>query len=97
MFLSQFLRESGNKIIWNLYEDETILISAFNAENFMKIRLGMTLRECFENKWFYMKYIGKYLSGEILFVEACFSNPHDLNVSLNAGLNSCQQKYYDYM
>jgi hypothetical protein len=22
----------------------------------------MTSRECFENKWFYMKYIGKYLS-----------------------------------
>ena len=21
----------------------------------------MTSRECFENKWFYMKYIGKYL------------------------------------
>ena len=27
----------------------------------------MTSSECYENKWFYMKYpIGKYLSGEIL-------------------------------
>jgi hypothetical protein len=26
----------------------------------------MTSRECFENKWLYMKYIEKYLSGEIL-------------------------------
>jgi hypothetical protein len=31
----------------------------------MKIRKGMTSRECFENKWFYMKYIGKYLSVEM--------------------------------
>ena len=31
----------------------------------------MTSRECFENKWFYMKYIGKYLSGEILFAREC--------------------------
>jgi hypothetical protein len=29
----------------------------------------MTSRECFENKWFYMKYIGKYLSGEILLLK----------------------------
>ena len=32
------------------------------AEKLMKIREGMTSGECFENKWFYMKYIGKYLS-----------------------------------
>jgi hypothetical protein len=38
LFLNQFLRESRNKIIWKLYEEETIFISAFNAENFMKIR-----------------------------------------------------------
>ena len=31
----------------------------------------MTSRECFENKWFYMKYIGKYLSGEILLTHEC--------------------------
>jgi hypothetical protein len=27
--------------------------------------------ECFENKWFYMKYIGKYLSAEILLPLEC--------------------------
>jgi hypothetical protein len=31
----------------------------------MKIRQGMTSGECVENKWFNMKYIGKYLSVEI--------------------------------
>ena len=71
MFLNQFLRESRNKIIWKLYEEETIFISAFNAENFMKIRYGMTSWECYENKWFYMKYIGKYLSAEILLTREC--------------------------
>ena len=35
----------------------------------------MTSRECFENKWFYMKYIGKYLSGEILLARECTSKP----------------------
>jgi hypothetical protein len=38
LFLNQFLRESRNKIILKLYEEETIFISSFNAENFMKIR-----------------------------------------------------------
>jgi hypothetical protein len=38
LFLNQFLRESRNKISWKLYEEETIFISALNAENFMKIR-----------------------------------------------------------
>jgi hypothetical protein len=33
MFLNQFLRESRNKIIWKLYGEENIFISAFNAEN----------------------------------------------------------------
>jgi hypothetical protein len=32
----------------------------------LKIGQGMTSWECYENKWFYMKYIGKYLSEEIL-------------------------------
>jgi hypothetical protein len=32
----------------------------------MKIRQGMTSGECVENKWFNMKYIGKYLNVEIL-------------------------------
>ena len=27
----------------------------FNAENFMKIRQGMTSGECVENKWFNMQ------------------------------------------
>ena len=31
----------------------------------------MISRECFENKWFYMKYIGKYLSGEIRLAREC--------------------------
>ena len=31
----------------------------------------MTSRECFKNKWFYMKYIGKYLSVEILLTREC--------------------------
>ena len=38
LFLNQCIRESRNEIIWKLYEEETIFISAFNAENFMKIR-----------------------------------------------------------
>jgi hypothetical protein len=38
-----------------------LVISAFNAENFMKIGKGMTSGERFKNKWFYMKYTGKYL------------------------------------
>ena len=71
MFLNQFVRESRNKIIWKLYEEDTIFISAFNAEDFIKIRLGMTSWECFENKWFYMKYIEKYLSVEILLTREC--------------------------
>jgi hypothetical protein len=55
LYLNQFLRESRYKIIRKLYEEETIFIFAFNAENFMKIRKGMTSRECFENKWFTTK------------------------------------------
>jgi hypothetical protein len=31
----------------------------------------MTSRGCFENKWFYMKYIGKYPSEEILLAREC--------------------------
>jgi hypothetical protein len=33
----------------------------------------MTSWECYENKWFYMKYIGKYLSEEILLTRECSS------------------------
>jgi hypothetical protein len=28
----------------------------------------MTSWECYENKWFYMKYTGKYLSEEIFII-----------------------------
>ena len=45
----------------------------FNAENFMKIGQGMTSEECVENKWFNMKYIGEYLSVEILLTHECIS------------------------
>jgi hypothetical protein len=31
----------------------------------------MTSGECFENKWFYMKCIGNYLSAEILLTREC--------------------------
>jgi len=31
----------------------------------------MTSGECFEIKWFYMKYIEKYLSVEILLTREC--------------------------
>ena len=34
----------------------------------------MTSGECFENKWFYMKYIAKYLSVEILLTHECIWN-----------------------
>ena len=34
----------------------------------------MTSGECFENKWFYMKYIGKYLNAEILLTRECIIN-----------------------
>ena len=37
----------------------------------MKIRQGMTSGECVENKWFNMKYIGKYLVVEILLTHEC--------------------------
>ena len=31
----------------------------------------MTAGECLQNKWFYMKYIGKYLNVEILLTCEC--------------------------
>jgi hypothetical protein len=43
----------------------------------LKIRYGMTSRECFENNWFYMKYIGKYLSEEILLARECTTGARD--------------------
>jgi hypothetical protein len=71
LFLNQFLRESRNKIICKLYEEEIIFISAFNAGNFMKIRSGMTSWECYENKWFYLKYIWKMVETESLLSTCC--------------------------
>jgi hypothetical protein len=71
LFLNQFLRENRNNIIWKLYEEGTIFISAFNAENLD----FMTSWECYENKWFYMKYIGKYLSEERLLTRECTNVP----------------------
>ena len=60
-----FLKKSRNKITWKLPLEETIFISAFNAENFMKIKnIEMTWQEFKKkNSWFYfyMKYIGKYV------------------------------------
>ena len=41
----------------------------------------MTSGECFENKWFYMKYIGKYLSVEILLTRECISWSDNKSVS----------------
>ena len=57
-----------NKSSKKLYEDIKINSnnSTIRGENFMKIGLGMTSWEWYENKWLYMKYIGKYLSAEIL-------------------------------
>jgi hypothetical protein len=38
--------------------NEAVFISAFNAENFMKI----DLENCLKNVWFYMKCTRKYFS-----------------------------------
>ena len=43
----------------------------------------MTSGECFENKWFYMKYIGKYLSVEILLTRECSNYG---NIKKNVGI-----------
>jgi hypothetical protein len=49
--------------------------SALNAEiNIVSSSYNLQKKffeECFENKWFYMKYIGKYLSAEILLTREC--------------------------
>jgi hypothetical protein len=62
-----------NKSSKKLHEDIKINSnnSTIKGENFIKIGREMTSWECYENKWFYMKYIGKYLSGEILFTREC--------------------------
>ena len=58
-------------MLWKLWGEKIIVIFGFNAENIMKIRQGMTSGECVENKWFNMKYIGKYISVEILLTQEC--------------------------
>jgi hypothetical protein len=65
-----------NKSLKKLHEDNKINFnnSTIKGEHFMKIGWGMTSWECYENKWFYMKYIGKYLSGEILLTRECILN-----------------------
>jgi hypothetical protein len=52
----------------------------------------MTTWECYENKWFYMKYIGKYLSGEILLTREC-SDLHDIEEILGNKWKT-NKKYY---
>ena len=50
----------------------------------------MTSGECFGNKWFYMKYIGKYLSVEILLTCECTHKRHPivLRQKINIGPKS---------
>jgi hypothetical protein len=62
-----------NKTSKKLHEDIKINSnnSTIKGEHFTEIGLGMTSWECYENKWFYMKCIGKYLSGEILLTREC--------------------------
>ena len=57
-----------NKSSKKLHEDIIVNSnkSTIKGENFMKIRYEMTSWEYYENKWFYMKYIGKYLSVEMV-------------------------------
>ena len=59
-----------NKSSKKLHEDIKINSnnSTIKSENFMKIGKGMTSWECYKNKWFYMKYIGKYLSAKYFWV-----------------------------
>ena len=58
-----------------IQEEETVFISVCNAEHFMKIGKGMTSEECFENKRLYIKYLGKYVSAEILLTRESTIKP----------------------
>ena len=52
-----------------------MFISAFKAENFMKIKDEMTFTRIQEKLWFYMKYRRKYLSAErLLTFSICIIN-----------------------
>ena len=83
-----------NKSSKKLHEDTTINSnnSTIKGENFMKIGKGMTSWECYENKWFYMKYIGKYFSVEILLTCDCIlNNPKN---SGNKAVNWITQPFF---
>ena len=45
----------------------------------------MTSWECYENKWFYMKYIGKYLSAKILLTREDWQIIHGRLNSMSKG------------
>ena len=47
----------------------------------------MTSWECYENKWFYMKYIGKMAEAESL-LSTCCSIDRPLNLPQNPGSNN---------
>ena len=49
----------------------------------------MTSGECFENKWFHMKYIGKYLSAEILLTRECTIRKFNVSVNDSIFKNYC--------
>jgi hypothetical protein len=73
---------------WECYENKWFynLFLHLMLKIVMKIRYRMTSWECYESKWFYMKYIGKYLSEEILLL---FS-------ALNAEINSFFSSSYNF-
>ena len=55
----------------------------------------MTSRECFENKWFYMKYIGKYLSGEMYnkkSITLCFKIKLNISCTVILFINEITMK-----
>jgi hypothetical protein len=45
--------------------------AAFKNEHFKKIGKGMTSEECFEYKWLYINYIGRYISAVIFVNGEC--------------------------
>jgi len=59
---------SGIKEIMNVKINSAYM---YKGEIFKKISKEMTSGESFENDWFYMKYLGKYLSVERLLTREC--------------------------
>jgi hypothetical protein len=55
--------------------------------------------ECYENtcKWFYMKYIGKYLSGEILLTRECMYGMHSMSLNTETPILLEIPKQYIYI